>query len=122
MTAGSAAPGAGVATDWVIEPGTRAALLDRAACMFKARGMGETVEFAYFHAGTETRYFARWVWAQDDGAPRVLVFYAWSGYFFCQSLPGQPFDLDHVTYGGDVAEDEEPRDLWMQQQARKVRP
>lgn len=124
MTASAVTPAADpVATmGAAIEPGSRAALLDRAACMFKARGMGAPVEFAYFHDGMEIRYFARWVWAQDEGAPRVLVFDVWSGYFVCQSLQGQPFDLDLVTFGFDVAEDEAPRDLWLQQQARKARP
>lgn len=124
MTASAAAPAADPAATMgeVIEPGSRAALLDRAACMFKARGMGEAVEFAYFHAGQETRYFARWVWAQDEGAPRVLVFDAWSGFFVCQSQQGQPFDLDRVTFGCDVGEDEGPRDLWLRQQAQKARP
>ena len=121
MTAVTAAPaGDPVATMGpVIEPGSRVALLDRAACMFKARGFGETVQFAYFHDGKETSYFARWVWAQDEGAPRVLVFDDWSGFFVCQSLQGQPFDLDRVTFGSDVAEDEEARDKWQSKQGKK---
>lgn len=94
----------------VIEPGSRGALLDRAACMLKAEGMAARVQFSYCHAGQQTAYFARWEWARNEGAPRLAVFEFRTGYFVCQSLQGQPFDVDRATFGCDVAEDQAAHD------------
>lgn len=104
------------------EPGSRAALLDRAACMLKAEGMAPRVEFSYCHAGQETAYFARWEWARDEGAPRLVVFATRTGYLVCQSLQGQPFDVDRAIFGCDVAEDEAAHDELQARQACKVQP
>lgn len=106
----------------VFEPGSRVSLLDRAASMLKAEGMAPRVEFCYCHAGQETAYFARWDWARDEGAPRLLVFAARTGYFVCQSLQGQPFDIDRATFGCDFAEDETAHDELQASRVCKAQP
>ena len=106
----------------VIEPGSLAALLDRAACMLKAEGLAPRVDFSYCHDGKETAYFARWEWARNEGAPRLVVFEFRTGYFVCQSLQGQPFDVDRATFGCDVAEDTAAHDELQASRVCRVRP
>lgn len=106
----------------VIEPGSRLALLDRAARMLKAEGMAPHVEFSYCHARQETAYFARWEWARNEGAPRLVVFAARTGCFVCQSLQGQPFDVDRINFGCDHAEDQEDHDELQASRVCKAQP
>ena len=109
----SAVAGTAALAQFAARPaGTRPVLLDRASCKLQAAGLAQPVVFTYWHAGEETTYSARWDWALADGAPRVLVFEHYTGYFVCQSLPGQPFDIDPTNFGCDVAEDLLARDAW----------
>lgn len=46
-------------------------------------------------------------------APRANVYSAWSGDFVCQSLMGQPFEIDPATWGCECPPDEVERLMWL---------
>lgn len=113
-------------TAGIIEPNSRGVILDRAARALQPGGLNKPAPFAFWHvlhsthyiarfdfwhAGQTTHYIARWAWLQADSAPRVLVFNVYSGHFVCQSLPGQPYDIDREVFRCDVPEDLLEREL-----------
>jgi hypothetical protein len=71
-------------------------LIDRAATLMQAQWPRATmVEFDWYAGGERETYRAVLEWPRGgtDG-PRLVVFESRSGEFCCQSLAGQPFEID----------------------------
>lgn len=98
-------------------------LLDRAASMLQARGLGTVVEFIWWADGKSVPYTARLDWPvfSLDNTARVVVFDGRSGEFTCRSMPGDWRAIDPTTWSVDVPNDEIDRYIWEQAQLKHRR-
>lgn len=110
MTAASTPPQCKAAPQF---PPYMAELIDRAAELLQAYFPGTgPVPFTWWADGEEVAYLARLEWPRSgaDG-PRVAVLYGRSGQLVCQSLPGQPFNIDPATVCIDYVPSDELANL-----------
>ena len=87
-------------------------LMNRAADALKGRWCARAVDFTGWADGQDTAYCARMEWPAGLLAPLVQVFDTRSGDFICQSLEGQPFEIDPQTWCLDAAPDAVARYTW----------
>lgn len=107
----------------LLYPPYMAELLDRAASMLQARGLGALVEFTWWADGEAVPYTARLDWPvfSSDDAARVVVFDGRSGEFVCRSMPGDWGEVDPSNWCIDVPPDAVERYTWEQAQLKHRR-
>ena len=94
--------------------GDASELVDRAGDALRGRWRAPLVDFTWWADGEETAYCARMEWPAGLLSLQVQVFDARSGDYVCQSLEGQPFDIDPITWCLDAAPDAVARYAWEQ--------
>lgn len=95
-----------------VRHGNLAELMNRAADALKGRWCAQVVDFTWWADGEDAAYCARMEWPAGLLAPLVQVFDGRSGDFVCQSLEGQPFEIDPHTWCLDAAPDAVTRFTW----------
>ena len=103
-------------------PAYYAELVMRAATQLHAHWPACEVEFTWWADGEDHRYLARLEWPAFATAPRVIVRDARGGFFMCQSLENEWFDIDPAAIVVDVEPDEVARYEWEQSHGCKGKP